>query len=167
MSDTQSEIVVSITEAALRLGVTPDGIRKRIRRGQLQTRRVNHARGIHVVLPMESSALVSAGQEGSQNGRSIEAVAQELQATVAHLGASLERLEADTVGMLRETVTVLKEQLATKDQQLAEKDRQLLELHGRVSDLSKTVATLESKKPQGLVPRLRAWLLGPDGPILV
>ncbi len=34
---------VSVEEAARRLGLTPDAIRKRIRRGQLETRKVNHA----------------------------------------------------------------------------------------------------------------------------
>jgi hypothetical protein len=31
--------------------VSENAIRKRIRRGQLQTRRVNHAKSIHMVLP--------------------------------------------------------------------------------------------------------------------
>ena len=137
---------VSVEEAARRLGLTPDAIRKRIRRGQLETRRVNHARGVHVILP-------EIPQCRPEDAQPDTVLASELKAAAAALQAILAHQESNTADVLREAVSTLKEQLVIKDQQLAERDRQILDLRAVLLEMS-------NNRPKGLVPRLRVLLWG-------
>jgi hypothetical protein len=129
MSDSSSEFVVSIAEAARRLGMSPVAVVRHIDGGQLQTRRVDHARGLQVVLPEALESIARDRHTSPENGPSAEARNTESQARVGRLVATLERLEANTVGFFRDAMAVLKEELAAKDRQLAQRDRQIVELH--------------------------------------
>ena len=164
MSENSSETVLSITEAARRLGVTEDAIRKRIRRGQLQTRRVNHARGIHVVLPASPQSPRDCPGRPEWDEARAAALVREIQAALDLLRAALDRQETEAGAALQKAVATLNDQLTEKDRQLAAKDQQIAELHDLVSDLSKTLAAMESKRPHGLVPCLRVLLFGPASP---
>src|SRR3954468_11552146 len=86
---------VSVEEAARRLGLTPDAIRKRIRRGQLETRRVNHARGVHVVLPETLQYRPKTVQPDMTLASELKAATTALQAILAHQ-------ESNTTNVLRE-----------------------------------------------------------------
>ena len=129
MSDSSSEFVVSIAEAARRLGMSPVAVVRHIDEGQLQTRRVDHARGLQVVLPEALESIARDRHTSPENGPSAETRNPESQARVGRLVATLERLEANTVGFFRDAMAVLKEELAAKDRQLAQRDRQIAELH--------------------------------------
>ncbi len=129
MSDSSSEVVVSIAEAARRLGVSPVAVVRHIDEGQLQTRRVDHAKGLYVVLPETPEPAPGDDHTNLENGPATEAMSEEFQARVGRLEATLERLEVNIIGVFRDAVVELKEQLAAKDRQLAERDRQIAELH--------------------------------------
>ena len=98
MVEPTSGTAVPIRVAAQRLGLSVDALRKRIARGQVEVRRVNSGKGVHVVLPVEP----------------VKADPQEDGATV---------VVAEAVSALREAVAALKDQLAAKDQQIAELQR--------------------------------------------
>ncbi len=151
MSDSSSEVVVSIAEAARRLGVSPVAVVRHIDEGQLQTRRVNHARGLHVVLPETPEPALQDAPKSPENGISTEASTKEFQASVGYLEATLERLEVDTIGVFRKVVALLNEQLAAKDRQLAQRDRQVAELHALLA-----ASNPKSKERRGLMRRLCA-----------
>ena len=145
MSDSSSDVVVSIAEAARRLSVTPDVVCKHINQGQLQTRRVENAKGIHVVLPDALDASLEPGPEAARNGHTHGSVPVELEIAIAALREALAHQEANKVAALRDAVTVLRGQLAIKDEQLAERDRQIAFLVSR-----------------SLTRRLRTLLFGPE-----
>ncbi len=100
--------------------MSPVAVVRHIDEGQLQTRRVDHARGLHVVLLETPEPAPENGHTSLENGPATEAMSEEFQARVGRLEATLERLEANIMAAFREAVAVLKEQLAAKDRQLGE-----------------------------------------------
>ena len=131
MSDSSSDVVVSIAEAARRLSVTPDVVCKHINQGQLQTRRVENAKGIHVVLPDTPSVALPPSPDTAQNGHAQANMPAEIETTIAALREALVQQEASRVAVLRDAITILRGQLAIKDQQIAERDRQIAGLVSR------------------------------------
>jgi hypothetical protein len=107
---------------------------------------VNHARGVHVILP-------ETPQHRPGDDQPDTALASELKAATSALQAILVQQESGTTDVLREAVSTLKEQLVIKDQQLAERDRQILDLRAVLLEMS-------NNRPKGLIPRLRILLWG-------
>ncbi len=109
MAMEEQEHYISTTEAAIRLRISEDAVRKRIKIGSLSGKKV----GKKWLVSLESL------QKPSRNGHA----------------ADTDLL----LQQLREDVSFLKEQLITKDQQLSEKDHQLSEkdeqLRALLSDL--------------------------------
>ena len=100
MVEPMSGTAVPVRVAAQRLGLSVDALRKRIARGQVEVRRVNSGKGVHVVLPPEP---LEPEPEPQNDG------------TAA--------IAAEAVAALREAVVALKDQLAAKDRQLEELQR--------------------------------------------
>jgi excisionase family DNA binding protein len=102
---------ISITEAADRLGISEDGVRKRIKKGQL--RGIKSGKSWQVFLEPLESIQNGSGTSGtslspSRNRQSdTDLLIQELRSEVEFLRSQLQ------------------EQLAAKDRQIAEKDQQL------------------------------------------
>jgi excisionase family DNA binding protein len=112
--------LVTMTEAAQRLGVSTDTIKRRLRRGELKGRKRPRPQGFTWLIELEAEF------ENSNETRA---------ATRAHTDAStdastgaLEHLE-DLIASLRSQVAAQQEQLAAKDHQIETKDRQIEQLH--------------------------------------
>ena len=143
MSNSSAEVVVSIAEAARRLGVTPDAVCKHINQGQLRTRRLDHTKGLHVVLPDRP-------EESAPSSPSETALAvAELRAAVAALQEALADHEARTGAALCDALI----QLGLRDQHLAERDR-------HIAELCMLVTASHTRAKQGLIRRLWHILLG-------
>jgi predicted nucleic acid-binding Zn-ribbon protein len=145
----QSGTAVPIKVAARRMGLSVDAIRKRIARGQLEVRRVNSGRGVHVVLPDEP---VEA--ESEPNDASVELA--ELRAAVKLLQEAQTRHETDVVAVLRDAVAALKDQLVEKDKQITELQRQVADMSGR-----------RPGQRRGLIPHVWALLFGTEQAVVV
>ena len=107
-----TEGVVSIQEAANRLGITEDGVKKRIKRGRLKAQRINDALYVFV------SELDRQAADKQQDTKLSQKVSQQRR----------QDKQNNLVPALEEDVAYLKQQITIKDQQLAEKDQQLKEL---------------------------------------
>ena len=129
----------------------PVAVVRHISEGQLQTRRVSHAKGIHVVLPEVLDPVSQPGPGSPENGPPIEVAVADVQDKANPLANALERLELNAIGVFRDAVAVLKEELAAKDRQLAQRDRQIAELHAILAASSST-----PKARRGLIHRLCA-----------
>ncbi len=111
--------LVTITEAAERLAVSPDTIKRRLRRGELLGHKQPRPQGFTWMIEVEESD----GLESTQ--------AETQAATDAGTHAStgeLHRLE-ELVAVLQSQLGLQQEHLTVKDQQLEGKDRQISELH--------------------------------------
>ena len=107
-----TEGVVSIQEAANRLGITEDGVKKRIKRGRLKAQRINDALYVFV------SELDRQTPDKQPDTKLSQKVSQQRR----------QDKQNKLVSVLEEDVAYLKQQITIKDQQLAEKDQQLKEL---------------------------------------
>ena len=148
-----TEGVVSIQEAANRLGITEDGVKKRIKRGRLKAQRINDALYVFV------SELDGQAADKQRDTKISQKVSQQRR----------QDKQNNLVSALEEDVVYLKQQITIKDQQLAEKDQQLKELlqvQERVIELAEPQAEEaepRERKPDGnrnpLV-RLWCWFVG-------
>ncbi len=107
-----AEGVVSIQEAANRLGISEDGVRKRIKRGRLKAHRINDTLYVFV------ADLDRQTTDKQQDTKLSQKVSQQRR----------QDKQNKLVSVLEEDVAYLKQQITIKDQQLAEKDQQLKEL---------------------------------------
>ena len=108
------------TAAAQILGMTEDGVRKRIAKGKLEGYK-DHGRW-YVYLPDNSQSRqsrVDTPQENQTDTRQTEVDAKEL---------AIAAMEA-RVASLEDHLVTIREQLQTKDDQLQSKDTQIGELH--------------------------------------
>jgi excisionase family DNA binding protein len=108
--------LVTMTEAAQRLGVSTDTIKRRLRRGELKGRKQPRPQGFTWLIELKAEF---------ENGNGTRA------ATRAHTDAStgaLEHLE-NLIASLRSQVAAQQEQLVAKDHQIETKDRQIEQLH--------------------------------------
>src|SRR4051794_3552275 len=109
---------VPIQEAAQRLGITVEAVRKRARRGSLTAHKAD---GLwYIILPDEPADMPEPGRATGRDGHD---------APRARPDAPSDTITLDLVESLRDELKALHGQLATKDQQLSEKDRQISELH--------------------------------------
>ncbi len=117
--ETRQELV-SIPEAAKRLNLTHDGVRKWLKRGVLAAKKVDN-RWLVVLDNVERPR----HDNGSRQPR-------QANTNVGHRERLITKFEEE-VSFLR---TQLSEQIATKDQQIAEKDWQINKLHGELDRLT-------------------------------
>jgi len=128
----QSELI-TIAEAAKRLGITEDAVRKRIKKGTLQGRRENNK--LMVVL------------ESLQNNSKF---------SQAEDGLLLRTLQEE-VALLCSQLSVKDQQLSAKDQQLAEKDQHLRQqLAVKDQQIEKLYEDIESWREQVRYKELQA-----------
>jgi chromosome segregation ATPase len=133
-----TEGVVSIQEAANRLGITEDGVKKRIKRGRLKAQRINDALYVFV------SEVERQAADKQQDTRLSQKVSQQRR----------QDKQNKLVSALEEDVAYLKQQITIKDQQLAEKDQQLKEL------LSDNAAWREQVRYKELqMAQLQDWMI--------
>jgi hypothetical protein len=113
---------VPIQEAAQRLGITVEAVRKRARRGSLIAHKAD---GLwYIILPDELADMPEPGRDtGRATGRDGH------DAPKARPDGPGDTITLDLVESLREELKALHGQLVTKDQQLSEKDRQIEQLH--------------------------------------
>ena len=108
--------LVTMTEAAQRLGVSTDTIKRRLRRGELKGRKRPRPQGFTWLIELEAEV---------ENGNSTRA------ATHAHTDASTgapDHLE-DFIASLQSQVAAQLAQLVAKDHQIETKDREIEQLH--------------------------------------
>jgi hypothetical protein len=112
--------LVSMTEAAQRMGVSTDTIKRRLRRGELKGRKQPRPQGFTWLIELEAEC-----ERG--NGTKASTQAETSARTDARMGA-VERLE-ELIASLQSQVASQQEQLVVKDHQIETKDRQISELH--------------------------------------
>jgi hypothetical protein len=147
---------VTVPEAATRLGIAPQTVKRRLKRGKLRGRQETtpqgfvwlvdvpdipnyHRGGITNGIPLgisDSDAGISGGKNGIPVGTPDEILIEDspyneapsISERVAILNTEVEGQRA-LIASLNEQVQAQKEQLSTKDRQLENKDRQIGELH--------------------------------------
>jgi hypothetical protein len=112
--------LVSMTEAAQRMGVSTDTIKRRLRRGELKGRKQPRPQGFTWLIELEAEY-----ERG--NGTKASTQAETSARTDARMGA-VERLE-ELIASLQSQVASQQEQLVVKDHQIETKDQQISELH--------------------------------------
>jgi hypothetical protein len=104
--------LVSLPEAAQRLGVSVDTIKRRLRRGELKGQQVPRPQGyswlIEINLPCSSDDCMADSSETN---------------TTSHAGSTVEVLN------LREMLAMAKAQIVAQQEQLTTKDKQIEQLH--------------------------------------
>jgi excisionase family DNA binding protein len=112
--------LVTMTEAAQRLGVSTDTIKRRLRRGELKGRKRPRPQGFTWLIELEAEV---------ENGNGTRAAthAHTDASTDASTGAS-DHLE-DFIASLQSQVAAQQAQLVAKDHQIETKDRQIEQLH--------------------------------------
>src|SRR5918992_3522033 len=108
--------LVTMTEAARRLGVSTDTIKRRLRRGELKGRKQPRPQGFTWLIELEAKVENSNGTRAATHAH-----------TDASTGAS-DYLE-DFIASLQSQVAVQQGQLVAKDHQIEIKDRQIEQLH--------------------------------------
>jgi excisionase family DNA binding protein len=112
--------LVTMTEAARRLGVSTDTVKRRLRRGELKGRKRPRPQGFTWLIELEAEV---------ENGNDTRAAthAHTDAGTDASTGAS-NHLE-DFIASLQSQVAAQQAQLVAKDHQIEIKDRQIEQLH--------------------------------------
>ena len=129
--------LVTMAEAAQRLGVSIDTVRRRLRRGELQGRHQPTPQGfiwlVQVPEPADHGPIAgyvnreSSPTHGEENERPVLAGAG-TPADAATSGGDIHALR-ELVDVLRHEIDTRDRQLETKDGQLKSKDRQIEQLH--------------------------------------
>jgi hypothetical protein len=109
--------LVSLPEAAQRLGVSVDTVKRRLRRGELKGRQEPRPQGYTWLIEVPDN---NSGSTADSNATSMADLDS---GTVEVLNLR------EMLTMAQAQITVQQEQLAMKDQQLETKDRQIEQLH--------------------------------------
>ena len=112
---------VSLPEAARRMNVSEDTVRRRIHKGELAAFQEPTAQGFKwlVELPEDTSATTTATPNAATAASDIAAPGATAHQTDARV-ATIQDAIAETTATLRDLVDLLKGQLATKDMQIGE-----------------------------------------------
>jgi hypothetical protein len=105
--------LVTMTEAAQKLGVSTDTIKRRLRRGELKGRKQPRPQGFTWLIELEVEF---------ENGKGTRA------ATRAHTDASTDA-STGALEHLEDLIVSLRSQVAAQQEQLVAKDRQIEQLH--------------------------------------
>ena len=116
-----------MSEAALRMGISVDTVRRRLRKGELQGRHQPTPQGfIWLVELPDPSTTLEAGDDPTPYVRA-DATSQAHDAGARHFTGH--QSESGNTPALRELVDVLRHEIDTRDRQLESKDRQIEQLH--------------------------------------
>ncbi len=155
MHDAQQNGWLTLAEAAAALGVSPDTVRRRIRRGDLVA--THHARQVRVrVDGMHSNLHGSNGVHGSLPGNAVQEQSEGLLEAL-RLVDRLQRENRDLaglVGQLQERVSTLQHQLALPAPVMSTSPERPLE---RDSDASTVERAQESSESKRSVPWWQFW----------
>ncbi len=111
---------VTIAEAARRLGVSQDTVKRKLRRGELKGRQQPRPQGFTWIIELEEDGLGESVTDAKTEARTGAS-------TTARTG-ELHLLE-EMVSTLRAQIAGQQEQLTVKDSQLETKDHQIEQLH--------------------------------------
>jgi hypothetical protein len=122
--------LVTMGEAAHRIGVSVDTVRRRLRRGELQGRHQPTPQGfIWLIEIPEQSGLGMASEAGMGGRGSAPADAAAGPAITSASTPADVAPSAGDVRTLRELMVVLRQEIDARDRQLETKDRQIEQLH--------------------------------------
>jgi hypothetical protein len=145
MSDTVGQVIgekVSITEAAIRLGVSERTIQRRITRGQLVTEK-DAAGRVYVVCPTQSDTLsVSVGQPTSVDSQQSDTV-----------GHSESKSDQDQLWEMVRTQATKIEALTARNGWLES------QLHERQEDIKELKLLTDSQNKRGWWARFASWFV--------
>lgn len=109
---------MSVNDAAIVLGLTPGGVRQRLRRGNLQGEKINDEWIVFLDDDITRDTVAATRETVSTS-------AEDARVQLEEVTSLLDRLYKERLEAMEQHIEDLRSQLRVKDEQLSEKDKQL------------------------------------------